>query len=512
MSEKIINNLKSLVGIISIVIVTFGCNSDPNGLLVREIKKCLSDSHISSEECDTIRQLIASDENLQSELSKEDELKSYINDVATKMAESRRGGNISLPIKMDCFGNIDTLPTTESQEPKFNFYIENSGSMYGYMSGVSDFKKATLGLMTKINRYGEEINMNFVNDEIHPVKEQFEDFMKYLDPKSLRTKGDVKNSNLTQTLNMVIEDILDDSTTAVLLSDFIFSINHRKDVRDELDFQRFGITAIISKNQLEEKGYGFLVIKFNSKFTGKYYKLDNTHVTLDNQDRPYYVWVIGKNETLVDFIRKYEIKELDGYKNSFIVSNANTSTDQFYTILRSSDNQIGRFNIDRNSTNANSINAIEDVKISSRENCFQFSIAFENNGLPVEDDYFLEKNNYEIKSDLGDAFELVKVEEAGFGNIEKLDKEYLNKVDYIVTLKAEKVAPGKQDIHVALKRHIPEWIKESSTDDDLDIGDTNEDIEKTFGFYDLMLGVLEDYTPLGDGEDNYFELTVSIKR
>jgi len=485
----------------------WGCANDRanSGALNQQIRSFLEDDQgITASECGELRNLIANDPALQRTLGTPEQLTAHIDAMAEKMSKGRRA-KISYPIEIACDEG-----QTSQKAAAYNFYIENSGSMYGYMGDNTAFDDVVLGLMTKINRYDEEINMFFVNDKIHPVQEKFQDFMDYLDPNSLRKLGNTRSSNIADVLKLVVEQQAEDEKAAIILSDFIFSISDHNNVRSELTDQKYGITNIIHNNRLKEKGLGFLIMKFNSDFEGNYFRFDNTTVKLNN-DRPYYVWVIDQQDRIQNFVQKYEVNRLKEFEEDLIIYSSADKPSPYYSILKSTDGQ-GRFNlIDRGGNQP--IKAIKDIQYSTRgEKVFQFSLAFDASSLPVSEDYLSNPANYQLSSDMEDVFEIVEVKKVNNRNVSTNDRGYQGSATHYLVLSSTEISAGKQQLDITLLKNLPAWIAESSTIDDRNIGDSNEDLSKTFGFQDLMEGVAEDFKPRGGKIDKYFSLSLELER
>ncbi|MCB9350924.1 MAG: hypothetical protein H6573_25975 [Lewinellaceae bacterium] len=495
----------------------------------RKVKTFLNDSVITTEECTELENIVISSEMLSNRFGDLSRLKSHLENMAAQLAKSKRS-DITLPIDFNCpdFQAVDNSGEVQSEQEdgeekdalSFNFYIENSGSMYGYLNDNTAFKDVILGLMTKIDRYDEPLNLWFVNDAIYPatdkekdlatpVRETFDHFIKYLNPQSLSNIGNVKNSNLTDVLSMVIKKAAEDGKPAILFSDFIFSIGNSSNVRRELASQEHGITLVIHDNKLKENGVGFLLMKFTSKFTGNYYTYNNNRIPLKEADRPYYVWVIGKAGLLEEFIQKYEVESLNGYKNHVNIFSAGESSGH-YSILRKT-NAKGRFNLVERG--AEVIQAIEDIEYSTRNGKeFQFSVAVDLSKLSLSEEYLSNKSNWTVKTEYEDPFVIESIRKISLKDVDNLDRRYLGDANYLITLHTESLNSGKQDLTLTLSKKLPQWINDSSTDNDLNMSEGSSNLQKTFGFEDLVRGVWEDYKPLGGEEDYYFKIHLQLER
>lgn len=505
------NSLKrhTLLIVLSLLILQF-CSRDGGQIaqLNQAIRSALEDNTgISAQECSAFQAIIAQDAQLQSRFSTPEKLTAFIDDTAQKMAKGRRG-SISYPIQMAC-GEGEGI--NEAQTPAaFNFYIENSGSMYGYLGDNTAFDDVVLGLMTNINRYDEDIDMAFVNNKIHPIDAQLDDFMDYLNPSRLSNLGNTRSSNLADVLQTVIEQQTEDDKAAILLSDFVFSISNHQNVRSELTDQKYGITNIIHNNRLKERGLGILVMKFSAQFKGNYYSFDNKTIRLDEQ-RPYYLWVIGKVDLLKNFTNKYDVKGLKNFADAYVIYSAEDLQTPYYSILKSTEAK-GRFNLVSRGGDQ-PIRAIKDIQYSGRgEQSFQFAVAFDASALPLEEDYILDPANYQITSNLEDQFEVVEVKKVSSRNVSPNDRGYKGSATHYVVLQTNELAAGEQALEVQLLKQLPAWVMASSSDDDRSIGEGSPELDKTFGFLDLIQGAAGDFKPKGSQQDTYFTLNLELER
>ncbi|MEM6377199.1 MAG: hypothetical protein AAF705_03240 [Bacteroidota bacterium] len=467
------------------------------------------DAGINAQECADLQAIIAQDDQLQSRFSSAEKLTNFIDEAAQKMAKGRRT-SISYPIQIACGDGTGTTNEASAAQPGFNFYIENSGSMYGYLGDNTAFDDVVLGLMTNINRYDENIDMAFVNDKIHPVDAQLAEFMDYLNPGRMRSIGNTRSSNLADVLEMVIEQQAEDDKAAILLSDFIFSISNHQNVRSELTDQKYGITNIIHDNRLKERGLGILVMQFYTQFKGNYFTFDNKTIRLDEQ-RPYYIWVIGKVDLLKGFLNKYDVKGLKNFSDAYVLYSAEDVQTPYYGILKSTDAK-GRFNL-VNRGGDQPIRAIKDIQYGARgAQSFQFAVAFDASALPLEEDYLMDAANYQVSSNMEDLFEVIEVKKVSSRNVSPNDRGYQGSATHYVVLQTNEMVPGKQEIMVKLLKQLPAWIKDSSTDDDRSIGADTPELDKTFGFLDLIEGAAGDFKPKGSQQDTYFSLNLELTR
>jgi hypothetical protein len=127
--------------------------------------------------------------------------------------------------------------------------------------------------------------------------------------------------------------------------------------------------------------------------------------------------------------------------------------------------------------------------------------------LPVDQNYLLSKNNYKINN--GDY--LIK-------DIVPYDKNIL-KPNSLVKLERNTQIPTHifiiesnsnkySDLNFSLKKNVPQWIYDLSTNDDSTI---KSEVNQTFGIKYLAEGIFEAYENSSRNK-NYITLTINIKK
>lgn len=481
-----------------------GGTVDNSRNLDREIKSALKNSPgIDISEWKKINELISSDNNLLQELPTEEKLEVHIRSIAQEMNESGRS-TIELPINIEKEGASQRISI--KQKRKYNIYLENSGSMYGYLGGNTAFKDALMDLCSRFSRKQESINFFFVNDQIHPIQGELEDFMNYLKPEKLRRIGNVGSSNVGDILDMVLDSVVHNEESAILTSDFIFSLKNAKNIENQLTTQKYGITNIIVKHRLREEKYGFLIIQGQSLFDGYYYDFKNNSSRI-SIDRPYYTWIIAPLDKILNFANDYDIKSLKGYQNHTLIFDSEYLPIPYFTILPESE-KIGEFR--KKDRKKNVIKEITSISYDHRKDrVFQFSIAIDFSKIPATDKYLLNPKNYTLKSSQGDEFALnvIPLNEA---EINKRDEKFLQGATHLLKISSSTISTGDQKLIIALRKTLPEWLKSASTLDDGDIKGTAAN--QTFGLEYLVEGIVDAFSSVEEAEEFYFKVPINLNR
>lgn len=442
-------------------------------------------------------------------------------------AQERRRKPIE-PIKKE----IDTLNSKPKDlvHPKVNVYIENSGSMDGFVTGITDFKGAIYKLLSKLKYYYDEDNMQIffirndkassskVPEKINVVKACENNISDFANAIDLKWRDDKKSRGHNTNLNNIFKEILDrtdDKTISILFSDCIYSIGGGG-VKQMLN-QEKGTTydAFLShgkKAQKEKWSLSTTIIKMKSSFAGKYYPYtgDNNKY-IYNGELPYYICVLANQEVLADFNNniKFAKGEIDGYDNKYILAHSENAN-PYYSILMATEKK-GRFKQQRQCSSSKYVHGIEDVELPSRqaEAKFTFAIAIDMKDVDVEEDYISDERNYILTED---NFKIAK--------IEKVDKSIINPSDWqrikdgnpthILVLEAKDMRWLSVELGIALKKQVPRWIDECNTLDDTN----SEKLKggKSFGLKYWISGVSEAYELLYPDDKNYFKINVNIKK
>jgi predicted Zn-ribbon and HTH transcriptional regulator len=467
------------------VLLLASCNTNPAAETIRE---ALRDKQgISCSEWKTIR-AAASKRTTDSDL---------LNDIQSIAESARRSLKINIPVPVDqC--NTHTAPTTQEA---YNLYLENSGSMNGYINGNSEFKRYIFSLLTRINSRKQTITPFFIeNDLVTPVNWQPAQLIDSLNTATLQRIRKSKETDINQILKKVVEQFKRDGKTALLVSDFIYSVNPDKgDVAAQLAAQKTKTTLVFQA--AKDADCAVMVIRNESAFDGKYYPYNAPFKGIPiRETRPYYIWVIGKTNAILNFSEANNITDYDGYTQHLTLYNPNNAV-PFYTILPQT-NKIGTFRKSKNETDR--YTTLEAPTLDDRKKQFQFATAIDFSSFPIDNAYLTNPSNYEIVSSRGDAFSVQSVQP--ILQMHKNDERYKGSATHIVTLQTTSLRKDPQTLHINLLSTMPAWVATTHTDDDTTPALRNH---RTFGIRYLIEGVSEAYYPRGD-KNLYFSLPIQL--
>lgn len=394
--------------------------------------------------------------------------------------------------------------TENAIKSQVKFFIENSGSMDGYIRNTTEFEAALSDLLVQLQYHYDNKNLevNFINTKVYPSQiNEVQSFVEALEPEKAPYKvGNRTVSKLNEILKMIL-DSTSQSNISILVSDCIYSLGKKNDTEGALEFEK-SLTKGAFLEKSKQFDFATIVLKMKSKFTGNYWNKDNGSTTyLNGVERPYYIWIIGSNDHITEFSKKINFKSLKGFENSYFLSNFTKEKQPYYTVLKGT-NKIGSFKqADRN---AKEVTSIHDVEFDG--GIFQFSIAVDLSNIPVDASYLTTTKNYVVP----DGF-TVK-------SIEKIDRNKLSQRDFVTVEKSPAThfitvsTTNKitvQDLKLELSNKIPEWVEKSNSMNDTDV---KNELDKTFGLSYLVQGVSEAYATQNPEQTSYFKITVTIKK
>lgn len=396
--------------------------------------------------------------------------------------------------------------------PNINVYIENSGSMDGYINGNTEFKGAIRDLLVLLKHYygnANNIKVHFINSQIRETDTEADlaMFSQNINAQWSAEGENRSSSNLNNIFKQILEKT-DSSSISILFSDCIYSIDGQDAEGLLSDQKSLTKDAFLSHWRANSIALATTIVKMKSKFTGTYYDKNNKKTTLSELQRPYYICIIAGKNVIDDFNNKIPLQQgsIEGFDNKYIISSDAAADSIYYSILLSSYNE-GRFKPQRNRNSGNYIHGIEDIKLNNRSGQpFAFAVAVDMKNVPVENDYLLNPYNYVLSNQNFIVKEIVKVDQ------EKINPSDWVKISnenptHIIVLEATGTAFN--NITIALKKQAPQWIEQSNIIDDSNI---LENLDKTFGIKYLIRGIAEAYETLYPDDKNYFELNLKINK
>ena len=366
--------------------------------------------------------------------------------------------------------------------PTVNVYIENSGSMDGYVRGVTEFEQAVYNYLTdiKISQFTDSLYLFYINSDIIPQGSDISDFIEKLEPTNFKNKG---GSRGTTDISNLLKCVLTETSPneiAILVTDGIFSPGKGKDTEQYLVNQQIGIKSNMATYLNKYPNSAVIIYQLSSQFDGLYYNHEDVGTKI-NEQRPYYIWIIGNTDLISALIFKVPENKFkgSGIQNVFSITGGPKLVD--YAVKRGS----GNFNLDKKEPKTTIENFKKNTK--GKQNSARFSVNANLSRFLLSENYLRNTSNYELNNN---DFSLT------ICNSVSCDFGYTHQLNF------ESGSVHKGVISVKLKTIIPQWVE--------DINDNIGSIPvngKTYGIKYQIHGVYEAFTI----SNNYYtEIKIKI--
>ncbi len=372
------------------------------------------------------------------------------------------------------------------------FYIENSGSMFGYVNGTTEFVNAVNDLAQFSNLVKDEVpfSYNLISGKmdsqvtrdkltIYPIGDNPSILGSQLTLKGLK-KPSSGYSDLKNMFEIALTKARNDSIS-ILISDCIYDVGGSSEPLTALDTEGKETRTKFIK-RLQNDNIESLVIKLESDFKGLYHPANVSDPkgksNSINQKRPYYIWIFGNSELLKNYFPEERIKDLMGYVD---LARFNKLSNMEIPYTGIGFNNSG-FRLDFKT--ANTFKLYHNVMDAS---CFNLAIDYSN--LNLSDSYKTAINNYSCSGNYK-VKEVKRIQQNPSNDLKPYLETLSFKPTHIVTIEATTAQPEVGEIFITLNNVLPNWIHQTNTNNDYPFdGNTYQ----TFGFGTLIEGIDEAY-------------------
>lgn len=387
-------------------------------------------------------------------------------------------------------GTRSSAPDSDSYQervsetkPTVNVLVENSGSMFGYISSGNDFDRSLSSLLTgiKVSEYSDSISLHYINSKTFRQNVDIPTFIKNTNIHNAQTWP----GNLTRTDMCVLFDTVtsyvNKNTISIFVSDCIFSPGPGVNAQNYIGAEKDCITLTINQ-KLKNQNLAFIVYRLISDFRGNYFDCQDNPTFIDNQ-RPYFIWIIGTKENIAAFKQKISTSKIEGQlQNSYTIFKSEINNS--YAVQQNP--KIGSFERITPKT-------IKRTRKDNGSKKFMFSVGVDFSSLLVDETYLTNPGNYKI-SNPNYSIEIIKRQ---IGNHTHLIK---------ITTTANIISPTK--LTIQLKNKIPDWVDKFSDESCTNINDEGM-MQKTFGLNQIIQGI---YAAYNYDDDVLSEIILNINQ
>ena len=359
------------------------------------------------------------------------------------------------------------LVTMDGDSIRLNVYIEDSGSMDGYMCDGSQLKDAVYSYISALDSYCDTTNLFYINQKVIPYKSNIKGFVKDLTPIAFaKAGGNRANSDISEMFSALLDDMTPNSVV-ILVSDCILDVPDG----DAAHFWHLKQTDIRNTFNSALNKYPNLsveVFRLESLFTGNYY-YTHGHEKLSGVLRPYFMFVIGSKENLSYLNDKVPFEEIQhGIKNYFAFSTLGQVNYEFT-------NSFGMNKGNSCSSYPQKGSAIVRLQLNMRPTL-------------QDDAYLSDIQNYVLNS--SDIF---------INNIASVNNKK-SPYSHVITLAIDENIKPSEGILILKTAKFPSWLEAANDETGQDI---QNNLDKTTGIKYIINGIAESYK-------NYDELAKII--
>ncbi len=385
-------------------------------------------------------------------------------------------------------------PTASQKQETFNInvFIENSGSMNGYVNDPStQFKNSVYSLLTRLKLFvnQDSLNLFFINKEdqlmfAYASNADLEKYKDFLNPAAFSkiSQGKTAQTDINELIKRCLQKV-NDRNLSVFISDCIYSPGKSKtDATMFLGEQKQGIYLhFASELKAKNSNLAVLILHLKGGFNGIYYDHQDNKLKFNNRvERPFYVWFIGTPSQIKKLIASRLLEEIDGgYQNKAILLPPNQESVAYRILPKPLHGTFDRTNLPNNI-----IEKPEPSRNDRDKGLFAFAVAADFSNLIQDPSYYIDSSNYLLSNP---KYAL---------NIEPItDKNdpLLAKYTHLLKLQTKEISNETLTINLIAKP--PKWIYEYSSDDDSKILSDESEQQKTFGLKYMLEGVSDAFYP-----------------
>ena len=400
-------------------------------------------------------------------------------------------------------GDAHILPsdstTVATTKPVVRIYVENSGSMNGYVTTDSQFKNALGRLITKANRTYPNTQLRFVNQDIcySPLCDNLDDFVLNLNTATMKV-GNTSSTDINKIFEMILDRTQGD-TISVLVSDCMYDVENVGSKLSAAANSTMGkFMGAISRAHDAKEEFGVIIMQCMSEFNGNYYE-GNTAIPC-NGLRPYYIIAMGGLKQLMHFNEQMELENtstgLPGLTHKYMLSSGGTWT---------LDNTTARVYI-RDFTNAKKIQ-LEDNRLDIRKITtdhdkpnLTFAVALGVSHLFVDRAYLLDKENYAVEPA---QFAIAEIcDSVSFAEYNVFARPYAIQL----TTEGQNFVP---QVTIRLLNKIPSWVKACNYNKQTGVLPPEN---QSYAIYEMIEGIYNAFYNSIEGKNkDLFRLSFHIK-
>ena len=367
-----------------------------------------------------------------------------------------------------CKGDVEVSWKVENHPvkkvlPVLKVYIENSGSMDGYMCEGSELKDAVYDYASSVSSYSSATYLSYINSQVVPYEGSLRSFVRDLTPSAFRAvSGNRANSDLGDMLQRILA-ATDKNTVSIFISDCILDVPQGKASNYFINRQ-IDLKNAFLKKLVKDSNFGVEIIQLESRFTGNYYGTDGT-TSLTNEQRPYYIWVMGDKKVLAYLNRHIALSKIKhGYRNiASFATCSDISYDLFNSYLKGVENN-------RDGAKKMSLKSV-------RGGDYELTIKVDLYPTLIDDVTLAKPSIFKTKNDFVKVMRVEPIEDESYS--------------HLLTVRIESCAKSSGEILRLVPQPVPLWVEQSNDKTGMNI---RRNLNKTSGIKYIVGGIADAYS------------------
>lgn len=370
-----------------------------------------------------------------------------------------------------------TSENTTQKSYVVNLFVENSGSMAGYVSQGNEFDASLNNIITSIVVSGfaeqSDINLYYINTKTYLQNCDIASFIK-----GIKNNVNAPTTNIAKLHELVLSNTGKD-TLSLLVSDLIISPGRGNNASTVVNTEKGNITRALS-GIIKKRNLAVAVYRLNSHFIGTYYDCVDARRQINNV-RPFFIMAFGDKNVIESFRNKVPASKIGNVKNSHVFFKYPSATPKYAV------QSVG--NAERYDSKT-----IKGAKLDDGK--YKFTVGVDLSGLKLLGNYLVDKSNYSTSNK---AYIIEKVEK----------KQGVGTTHLIYVSTTQRISPTS--LSIKLKNTIPQWISKYNIDvNDCDKIFDDGNMDKTYGIKAIMDAINDAYNY--DSEKSLTEIKISINQ
>ncbi|MDY6114161.1 MAG: hypothetical protein SPI56_06330, partial [Alloprevotella sp.] len=180
--------------------------------------------------------------------------------------------------------------TTPKQKPVVKVFLENSGSMDGFMCAGSELKDDIYNYLSYVKDYSSKMELYYINSDVKKQTDQLSQYIHNLNPAAFKAAGgNRKFTNIPDLFRSVLDSVKS-NTIAIYISDCILDIPNQA-APDYLHITQTDVHNVFGDKIKDLKDLSVCIYKLESTFQGTYFFPKGGSQQYKGK-LPYYMFVI----------------------------------------------------------------------------------------------------------------------------------------------------------------------------------------------------------------------------